>query len=145
MRKFKLQSLLDYRKRQADEACQNVALSMEKKNAIETARHEAEKERQRLCRELEAAKAGFFRLEEIMLYEQCICAKQRRVCQLDEKLAEAEKEVERKQKDLVAARQKKKVLQILKEKRVDAEEKKQARHEAVFLDEVSILGYGGGR
>lgn len=145
MKNFKLQTLLNYRKKLADQACQAMALSMEKKNAIAAARQEAEKDRQRLCRELESAKNSYVRLEEIILYQQCISAKQRKVCQLEEKLAKAEKELEKKQLDLLEARQEKRVLEILKEKRRDAESKKQARQETAFLDEVSILGFGGGK
>ena len=111
MKPFKLQVVLDYRKRLADQAQQEVAACMAHKNAVAAARKEAEKDRQRLCRELDSAKTSAVHLEEILLYEQCICAKQRHVDQLGERLAKAEAEVAEKQQKLVEARQKKKILE----------------------------------
>ncbi|MBA2881301.1 flagellar export protein FliJ [Desulfosalsimonas propionicica] len=145
MKSFKLQSLLDYRKRLSDQAHQAVVVAMEHKNAVAEARRQAEKERQRLCLELESAKAGHFRMEEVLLYQQCICAKQDQLRRLEEKQARAEAAVAEKQQKLVKARQKKRILEKLRQKRSDAEEKNQARQERLITDEVAILGFGGGK
>ncbi|MFO7861564.1 MAG: flagellar export protein FliJ [Desulfosalsimonas sp.] len=145
MKSFKLQSLLDYRKRLSDQANQAVVVAMEHKNAVAEARRQVEKERQRLCLELESAKAGNFRMEEVLLYQQCICAKQDQLRRLEEKQARAEAAVAEKQQKLVKARQKKRILEKLRQKRSDAEQKNQARQERLMTDEVAILGFGGGK
>lgn len=145
MKSFKLQSLLDYRKRLSDQAHQAVVVAMEHKNAVAEARRQAEKERQRLSLELESAKAGNFRMEEVLLYQQCICAKQDQLRRLAEKQARAEAAVAEKQQKLVKARQKKRILEKLRQNRIEAEEKSQARQERLMTDEVAILGFGGGK
>ncbi|MCF8024331.1 MAG: flagellar export protein FliJ [Desulfobacteraceae bacterium] len=145
MKPFKLQSLLDYRKRLADKAYETLQLCMEEREAIAEA-NEAEKiDIHRLRTELEEAKTGNFRVQEIMLYEQCIHAKKRRMQDLKYQLTRADTKVREKRQELVKARQNKRVLEILKEKREESERSKQERQEKMFMDEIAVFGFGGGR
>ena len=145
MKPFKLQALLDYRKRLADKAHEALLACMEAREAIAEARDAEAKEIGRLCREFENAKARDFDVPEMILYEQCITSKKRKLQALEEQLVQAEEKVREKRRDLVSARQKKRVLEILKEKRANAEQRRLERQENMFLDEIAVLGYGGGK
>lgn len=145
MKSFKLQALLDYRKRQADRAHQMLTESMEKKSRIQRDKHRAEQEIAQLKGELEKERSGKVTVSELILHEQCITARKRSIRKLEEKLAGAEKKVEERRRELVKARQKKRALEILKEKSRDEQKKRLKRMEEVFLDEVAVTGYGGAK
>lgn len=145
MKPFKLQTLLDYRKRLADKAHEALMVTMEERDLLAAARETEENEVGRLCRELEAEKSRNISVPEMMLYEQCISAKKRHVRDLDHQLARADKNVREKRQELVKARQKRRVLEILKEKRETAERSKREHQEKMFMDEVAVMGFGGGK
>jgi len=144
MKPFKLEGLLGYRKRLEDHAHYVLAVSMEQKRIIEEARERALEDIRRLRRELESAKTKRLDLEEILLYERCIAAKQLWLHRLEEDLAREEANVAQKEQELIRARQNKRVLEILQENFLEAEKKETNRRETLFLDEVSVLSSGNG-
>lgn len=145
MKTFKLQALLDYRKKQADRAHEKLAQSMEKRSSIAEAKKREENEMLRLRREIEEAGSSGVEVSELMLHQEFISAKNRLIKDLEERLSIAEADVSEKRGELVKARQKKRALEILKQKRQEAREKKEKHAENVFLDEVAVIGFGGGR
>ena len=145
MKPFKLQTLLDYRKRVSDKAHEALMAAMEERDVLAASRETEENEVNRLCRELEAEKSRDISVPEMMLYEQCISAKKRHVRDLDQQLTRAEAKIREKRQELVKARQKKRVLEILKEKRETAERSKREHQEKMLIDEVAVLGFGGGK
>lgn len=145
MKPFKLQSLLDYRKRLSDKAYEALQLCLEERASLAKAREDEKNELRRLCRELEEAKNRDFSVPEIMLYEQCIGAKKRRMQDLESRIVRVDEKIMEKRQSLVKARQNKRVLEILKEKREQVERSKQQRHEKMFMDEIAVIGFGGGK
>ncbi|MFP4193628.1 MAG: flagellar export protein FliJ [Desulfobacterales bacterium] len=145
MKTFKLQALLDYRKKQADRAHEKLAQSMEKRSSIAEAKKREENEMLRLRREIEEAGRSGVEASELMLHQEFISAKDRLIRELEDSLSRAEADVSEKRGELVKARQKKRALEILKQKRQEAREKKEKHNENVFLDEVAVIGFGGGK
>ncbi|MFO7930294.1 MAG: flagellar export protein FliJ [Thermodesulfobacteriota bacterium] len=145
MKTFKLHALLDYRKKQADRAHEKLAQSMEKRSSIAEAKKREENEMLLLRREIEDAEIRGVEVSELILHQEFISAKERVVRDLEESLSMAEADVREKKGELVEARQKKRALEILKQKRQEAREKKEKHAENVFLDEVAVIGFGGGR
>lgn len=143
MKIFRLQALLDYRKRQADRAHEMLAASMKDRTRIAGIMEQTEQEILELRGELEKAKKKKVPAVELMLHEEFIRARNRNMRELEDRLARAEKDVEEKRRELVKARQKKRALELLKEKSEQEREKKQKHMENVFLDEVAVTGFGG--
>lgn len=145
MKRFKLQSVLDYRKSLADKAYQSLMACMEERTAVAAAKKHAETEMARLCRELETVKAKAECPADMLLYEHCIWSRSKEIEALKAQLAKADARVEEKRSELVKARQKKKVLEILKQKREDAEREMEKRREGRLIDEIAVFNFGGGR
>lgn len=143
MKPFKLQTVLEYRKRRENGVHKDLLACQEEKDALAAARQEAAAEVNRLLTELESAKQSEVRIPELMFYEACIARQKGVAADLGRKLAAAETRVARKRAELVKARQEKRVLELLKEKREAAEKKQQQFQENKLLDEIAVLGFGG--
>jgi flagellar export protein FliJ len=98
-----------------------------------------------LLLELESAKEKDIRIAEVLLYEECIAVKRREVANLAKNLAEAEEAVRQRRTQLVQARQEKRALELLKERREEMEEKKRVHRENRLLDEIAVISFGGDR
>lgn len=145
MKSFKLHGVLDYRKRCEDEAHKKLYQCIERRSLLADEKSGKESELQGLAAELHAAKIEGIGVQELLLYEECIGLKTRELEGIKQKLLQAEAEVKEKRAELVKARQEKRALEILKEKRDAAERLKERQQENKFLDEVSVLGFGGRR
>ena len=143
MKPFKLQTVLDYRKRCEDAAQKRLMESEERRNAVAEEWKAAEAEVGRLLSELHASKQNDVRIAELLMYEKCIALQRREAAGLEKQLAEADAAVRSRRAELVAARQEKRSLELLKEKREAAEEKKRKFQENRFLDEIAVTGFGG--
>ena len=145
MKPFKLQTVLDYRKRCEDAAQKRLLESQQRRSAAAAECKAAEAEVLRLLDELQASKKSDLRIPELLMYEECIAFQRREAAGLEKKLAEADAEVRKRRAELVAARQEKRVLELLKEKREAAEREKRESQENKFLDEIAVSGFGGKR
>ncbi|MCF8105393.1 MAG: flagellar export protein FliJ [Desulfohalobiaceae bacterium] len=142
MRPFRLQSVLDYREGLENEARRSFWLCLEEQKACLAHKEQKEDEVYRLQLELQEARANNVLLPEVMLYEEYIAAQKKDILELDQKISILNVRVEQKNQALVRARQEKKVLELLKEKREEEERKEQRDLENALLDEIAVLGYG---
>jgi len=142
MKPFKLQSVLDYRKRIEKMAQKSLLFYLEKQSSLDAEKQKRQKELLKLFDELQSAEQKGTFLPEVMLYEKCIQDKKRGVEEIARKLEGLSSEINCKKDELIKARQEKRTLEILKEKNEEKEKRKQRHRENVFSDEAAILGLG---
>jgi flagellar FliJ protein len=142
MKPFKLQSVLDYRKRIEKMAQKSILIYLEKQSSLDAEKQKRQKELLKLFDELQSAEQKGTFLPEVMLYEKCIHDKKRGVEEIARKLEGLSSEINCKKDELIKARQEKRTLEILKEKNEEKEKRKQRHRENIFSDEAAILGLG---
>jgi len=142
MKPFKLQSVLDYRKRIEKMAQKSLLFYLEKQSSLDAEKQKRQKELLKLFDELQSAEQKGTFLPEVMLYEKCIQDKKRGVEEIARKLEGLSSEINCKKDELIKARQEKRTLEILKEKNEEKEKRKQRHRENIFSDEAAILGLG---
>jgi flagellar protein FliJ len=142
MKPFRLQTVLNYKKRLENIAQKSLLNCFEEQSSLNTEKQMEKEEVQRLCEELQKAKQKNIILSEVMLYEEFIHIKKKHMDDISRKLATLDSEIEQKKEELVKVRQEKRALEILKEKREEKEKRKQKHSENIFLDEAAILGFG---
>ncbi|MCF8039608.1 MAG: hypothetical protein K9K79_09860 [Desulfohalobiaceae bacterium] len=142
MRPFRLQAVLDYRKRVENEARKSFLLCLEEQRACAAQKEQKEHEAQRLHMELQEAKTNEVLLPEVMLYEECIASKKREILEFEQKIRSLKLKGEQKNQVLVRASQEKRALELLKEKREEKAREKLRHLENTFLDEIAVLGHG---
>lgn len=142
MKTFRLQSVLDYRKRNEEMSQKSLLLCLENQKILNAKMEKGRMELQKLHRALDETKRQGAALQEIMLYEDCILSKKRQLRVIDRELQMICADAEQKRQVLFQARQEKRALEILKENR-DEEEKRNRKHrENIYFDEVAIIGFG---
>jgi flagellar protein FliJ len=142
MKPFRLQTVLNYKKRLENIAQKSLLNCFEEQSSLKTEKQMEKEEVQRLCEELQKAKQKNIILSEVMLYEEFIHIKKKHMDDISRKLAALDSEIKQKKEELVKVRQEKKALEILKEKREEKEKRKQKHSENIFLDEAAILSFG---
>jgi flagellar protein FliJ len=142
MRPFRLQSMLDYKKRLEDTAQKSLLICLEERSSLNLEKQEEKKEVLKLCEQLQNAIQKIIILPEVMLYEHCIQAKKDHINEISRKLETLDSKINLKKEELVKARQDKKSLEILKKKKEEEKQRKQRYDENCFFDEAAILGFG---
>lgn len=127
MKPFKLQSVLDYRKRIEKMAQKSLLIYLEKQSSLDAEKQKRQKELLKLFDELQSAEQKGTFLPEVMLYEKCIQDKKRGVEEIARKLEGLTSEINCKKEELIKARQEKRTLEILKEKNEEKEKTKTQR------------------
>ncbi len=127
MKPFKLQSVLDYRKRIEKMAQKSLLFYLEKQSSLDAEKQKRQKELLKLFDELQSAEQKGTFLPEVMLYEKCIQDKKRGVEEIARKLEGLSSEINCKKEELIKARQEKRTLEILKEKNEEKEKTKTQR------------------
>ncbi len=127
MKPFKLQSVLDYRKRIEKMAQKSLLFYLEKQSSLDAEKQKRQKELLKLFDELQSAEQKGTFLPEVMLYEKCIQDKKRGVEEIARKLEGLTSEINCKKEELIKARQEKRTLEILKEKNEEKEKTKTQR------------------
>ena len=143
MKPFKLEAVLDHKKRAEHMAQKELLASMEAREGIAGMKALEESEIERLCHELGDAKTNEVLVSDLILYELCIRGKREQVRALEQKLRESDAGIRRKERQLVQARQEKRALEIVRDNRERQEAEKQKHLENLFLDELAIFGHGG--
>ncbi len=143
MKPFRLQTVLEHRKRREDEVQKRLMVAREQLRQLLAEREAMEQDVNRLCQECAQAKLDSLKLPEIMLYEQCIGFKKQQILTSNQRIDEQETRVHEQQEELVQARQEKRILEKLKEKRRAAESLRLQHEEKKILDEIAVLYRGG--
>jgi flagellar protein FliJ len=142
MKPFRLQSVLDYKKRLEDMAQKSLLICLEARSSLNSEKQKEKKEVLKLCEQLQKAIQKSIILPEMMLYQHCIQAKKDHINEISRKLETLDSEINLKKEELVKAGQDKKSLEILKNKKEKEKERKQRHDENCFFDEAAILGFG---
>ncbi len=142
MKSFRLQAVLDYRKRLENTAQKSLLQCLDQKSMLLQKKDEEQKELQKLHRMFQQAKHNGMLIPEIMLYENCIDLKKNCLQHINQQLNVLEEKIIQKQNNLVEARKEKKILEIIRDNRQKEEKQKQIHRENAFLDEVAILCFG---
>jgi flagellar export protein FliJ len=142
MNQFRLQSVLDFRKRKENAAQKSLFLRLEEQKSLTEKIEKVQNELQRLFEELcEARRRGAVSAE-LMLYEDCIGFKKKVLEDIRHALEALASAVDQERQKLVKARQEKKSLEILKENQEKEERRNQVQRENMFLDEIAVIGFG---
>jgi flagellar FliJ protein len=142
MKRFKLQSVLDYRQILENQAQQRLAESLDAEAALIVAIEAEEKELQNLYVDLAKRQQEGISLHDLTLYENRISHKIEQLALYADQLAELRQEIERRRHALKEACQEKKLMEKLKEKHEEAEMLQLRRQENALLDEVAVLFHG---
>ena len=142
MKPFRLQSLLDYRKRVEQTIQKSLLICIEKQSSLVAEKQMQQKEILQLCRDLQNIKQKDISLPEMMLFENCIQSKKKCINDINRKLEILDSKIDQKKEELIKARQEKRVLEILRKKWRNEEKRQEKRAENVFLDEWGIFSFG---
>jgi len=141
MKRFKLQSVLDYRQILENQAQQRLAESLDAESRLIAEIEAGEQELQSLYVELARLQGDGMALHDLVLYENRISHKIEQLADFTDQLAELREEIERRRQTLRGACQEKKLMEKLKEKHEENELLRLRRQESALLDEVAVLFY----
>lgn len=145
MKPFTLDVVLDYRKRTEDEIQREMVSIRASRDALVLERENEEMELARLIDEMGDAKCQDIVVSDLILYEACIRRKKRDIVDIGKKISEVEARIRRQEKKLVKARQDRRALEIVRDNRENEEMQRRKQAEERFLDEVGVIGFGGGK
>lgn len=141
-KKFKLQSVLNYRQSLEDQAQQVLTASLQEKHELVA---ELERQQELLRRhdaELRARQQGGLTIAEMELFEVPIQHGRRLIAQLSQQLERLERRIVGEREELLAKARDRQVMEKLKDKQ-DAEYLKELnRKEREILDEISLRNKG---
>lgn len=144
-KKFKLQSVLNYRQLLENQAQQDLAASLQDKAELEA---ELQLQLQGLAQhdaELKRRQQEGLTIAEIDLFENRIQHTRRIIAQLQQRLEQLAQRIDSEREKLLAAARDRQVIEKLKEKQ-DAEFRKEMnRKEREMLDEISLRNKGDNR
>ena len=142
MKPFRLQSVLNFRKRKVELAQKTLAMCLEEKIILDEMIEKRQDELKTLCRELDETKRKNLVLSEVMLYEDCIGYKKEQLRDSRRKMQNLCVKIEQKRMELIKASQERKALETIKENREEQESRNQRRKENILLDEIAVIAYG---
>jgi len=141
-KKFKLQSVLNYRRTLEDQARQQLSSSQQQKNQLESQLHQHQLALQQLDSELKERQLEGLSIAEIDLFEAQIDHRRRLMVALQQRLEELERQIQQEREELLVAAREKQVMEKLKEKQEEEFRREQARLERNLLDEISLRNKG---
>ena len=142
MKRFKLQTVLNYRQILENQAQQRLAESLDAEGALIAAVASEERELQTLHAELAQRQQEGITLRDLVLYRNRIGHKIEELARFTDRLAELRGEIERRRQSLKEACQEKKLMEKLKEKHEEGEMLRLRRQENALLDELAVLFHG---
>ncbi|SHJ81293.1 flagellar FliJ protein [Malonomonas rubra DSM 5091] len=141
-KKFKLQSVLNYRQLLENQAQQLLAASMQRKTELEEELQRQQQELMRQDAELKERQRDGLTIAEIDLFENGIQHCRRIIERLQQELNRLERQIVGERDELLAAARDRQVIEKLKEKQ-DAEYLQELnRKEREMLDEISLRNKG---
>ncbi|OQY19098.1 MAG: flagellar export protein FliJ [Desulfobacteraceae bacterium 4572_35.1] len=143
MKSFKLQAVLDHRQRLEDLAQQTLAQAIQRERELMSCITDETASLAQICRSYEERQAEGMHAHEFMLYENRINHKRQKLQDLDRQLGESRQQVQESRQALATASQEKKLLEKLKEKKLDEVKRELQRQEMIQIDEVAIMHRNG--
>ena len=141
-KKFKLQTVLNYRQTLEDQAQQQLNSSLQRKLQLEEALAQQQQCLQELDQQLKAQQQEGLSVADLTLFESQIQHRQRQSAQLREQLELLERQVLADRQELIRVARDRQVMEKLKDKQ-DAEYLKElSRKEREMLDEISLRSKG---
>ena len=141
-KKFKLQSVLNYRHTLEDQARQQLSGSLQQQGQLEAELQRHQNQLQQLDEELKTRQLAGLSIAEIDLFEAQIHHLQGLMVALQQRLEQLHRRIERERAELLQASREKKVMEKLKEKQEEEYRREQARLERNLLDEISLRNKG---
>lgn len=139
MKPFKLQVVLEQRQRLVDQAQQTLAAALQHEREIMNRLTAETCDLADICRDYEDRQAVGMQSHEFALYENTINHSRHTLIELDKQLGDARDGVLQCREKLGAASRDKKLLEKLKEKKLEEVKKELNRLEMAQIDEVAIM------
>lgn len=139
MKPFKLQVVLEQRQRLEDQAQRTLSEALQHEREIMNRMSTETCEMAEVCRDYEDRQAVGMQSHEFELYENRISHTRQILTRLDQQLGEARSWVLQCREKLGEASRDKKLLEKLKEKKLEEIKKELNRREMIQVDEVSIM------
>ena len=143
-KKFKLQSVLNYRQSLEDQARQLLADSMQRRQQYVELLQQHQQRRQQLVDELEARQREGLSIADIELFEGQIAHRRQLSLAVQQQLEELERQIQQQREELLNASREKQVMEKLKAKQEAEYRRELARKEREILDEISLRNKGDG-
>jgi len=138
MGRFKLQSVLDYRRITEDQAKQRYAGALQAESAILEKVEAQQAGLESLYQSLDSKKKEGISPDELRLYEGRISLLIKILAELSEELSRARQEATARQQDLLEASREKRLLEKLEERHREERAREALRQENIFLDEIAV-------
>lgn len=139
MKPFSMEPVLRYRQQLEDEARQKLFASLEKEAKIRAKLNATTNILSKLYKDLSFERTQGTTVDRLLLFEKRTLMEQDNIKELQTKLEQQEKVVERRRRHLLQASQDKKALEKLKEKQNVAYKQYKDKKEAAMLDEIAVL------
>ncbi len=140
-KKFKLQSVLDYRSLREDLARQQLAGAVQRESELLTRLVREQESLEYLQADFDERQRQGMAPHEFALHSDHISYKVKVVAEALEEWEAAREEVEERRRTLGEASQEKKLLEKVKERQLSEWDAEQRRREMVFLDEIAVQHY----
>ena len=141
-KKFKLQSVLNYRQILTDQAQQQLTSSLQRKSQLEDELQQQQNCFQQLDQQLKVKQQEGLSVAEIDLFESQIFHRRRQILQLQQQLEPLERQILAERQELMNAARDKQVMEKLKDKQQAEYQQELSRQERTMLDEISLRNKG---
>ncbi len=141
-KKFKLQSVLNYRQILEDQARQKLAESLQQKTRLEEQLRQQQQATRQLDTELKERQEQGLSVAEMNLFESQIQHRQRQLSHLQTNLQVLESAILGQREDLLQVARDRQVIEKLKEKREREYRQELSRKEREMLDEICLRSKG---
>ncbi len=138
MSRFRLQSVLDYRRITEGQAQQRYAACLQAESALLGKLNDQRVALESLYSGLDQKKSEGISIDELLLYEGRISLLVKVLAEMAEELERARELVLARKQDLLEASREKKLMEKLKEKHLREEAGEFRRRENIFLDEIAV-------
>ncbi len=141
-KKFKLQSVLNYRQALEGQAQQKLSASLQQKNQLEEQLQHQQRAMQQLDAELKERQKDGLTVAEIGLFESQFQHRRRLLSDLQQRLQQLADEIRNQREELLQAARDRQVMEKLKEKQEHEFRQELSRKEREMLDEISLRNKG---
>jgi flagellar FliJ protein len=141
-KKFKLQTVLNYRQTLTEQAQQQLSHSLQRKSQLEEELQQQQNQFQQLDQQLQEKQQQGLSIAEIDLFESQISHRRRLIVQLQKQLESLKRQILAERRLLLSAARDKQVMEKLKENQQAEYQQELSRKERGLLDEISLRNKG---